>query len=116
MGKGKGMPVSYFVRYQGRAREEARFLDYYRTGHAAVLRRFPGIRSLTLHRPVAWIDPCPVNEGGALLLAQMTFPSAEALNRALASEARAEAREDFANFPPFEGTVSHQAMAGEVIF
>jgi hypothetical protein len=84
------MSVSYFVRYQGRAADETAFIDYYVTQHAAVLVRFPGIRSLTLHRPVE--------------------------NAALASEARSQARDDFANFPRFDGTVTHQAMSSRIIF
>ena len=50
------------------------------------------------------------------LLAQMTFDSAAALDTALASEARARARADFQNFPPFEGSVTHQAMAARKVF
>jgi hypothetical protein len=76
----------------------------------------PGIRSLILHRPITWNDPFPVFPGGVSLLAQMVFDSGADLDRALASEARARAREDFANFPPFAGTVHHQALRQEVIF
>lgn len=110
------MSVSYFVRYRGQAADADAFVDYYRTRHAAVLGRFPGIASLTLHRALTWNDPFPVNPDGSLLLAQMSFASAEALNAALASEARAQARDDFANFPPFDGTVTHQATSSQVIF
>ena len=110
------MSVSYFVRYRGRAADEEAFVDYYRTRHAAVLACFPGIASLTLHRPVAWSDPFPVNPDSTMLLAQMSFASPEALNAALASEARVQAREDFANFPPFDGTVTHQATSSHMIF
>jgi uncharacterized protein (TIGR02118 family) len=110
------MSVSYFVRYQGRAADETAFIDYYVTQHAAVLVRFPRIRSLTLHRPVEWSDPFPVNPEGTRLLAQMTFDSPAALNAALASEARSQARDDFANFPRFDGTVTHQAMSSRIIF
>lgn len=110
------MAVSYFVRYQGRAGDRAAFLAHYRTRHAAILRDFSDIRSLVLHTPVPWADPFPVNPDPASLLAQMTFDSVEDLNRALASEARVRAREDFANFPAFGGTVTHQAARSEKIF
>ena len=43
----------------------------------------------------------------------MVFDSARDLDDALASEARAEARADFASFPRFDGTVTHQAMSAE---
>jgi uncharacterized protein (TIGR02118 family) len=108
--------VSYFVRYKGVAADPAAFVDYYSRHHAAILKRFPGIRSLILHTPQAWNDPFPVNPAGSLLLAQMTFNDAAALDAALRSGARREAREDFARFPVFEGEVTHQAMKAEVIF
>ena len=87
------MPASYIVRYQGSAPEPDRFLDYYRASHAPILQRFPGIGSLVLHRQADFTDPFPVNPGGNLLIAQMTFDDIPALNAALASPARAEARE-----------------------
>ncbi len=46
----------------------------------------------------------------------MTFESAAALDAALRSEARARARDDFANLPPVRGPVTHLAMASEKIF
>ncbi len=110
------MSVSYFVRYDGAPADPAAFARHYAGPHAEILRGFPGIGSLVLHRPVDWSDPAPVDRGESCLLAQMIFPSAEALNFALASDARARAREDFANFPAFEGSVTHQAMGAEVIF
>jgi uncharacterized protein (TIGR02118 family) len=109
------MAVSYFVRYRGSAADPDAFAAYYRDRHAAILKDFPGLRGLVLHRPVAAIDPFPTKPGGSFFVAQMTFDSSEALNRALASEARARARTDFANFPSFAGEVTHEAMAGEVI-
>ena len=109
------MSVSYFVRYRGSAADPEAFARYYRERHAAILGDFPGLRGLVLHRPIAALDPFPTRPGDAFFLAQMTFDSAEHLNRALASEARARARADFANFPTFEGEVTHQAMAGEAV-
>ncbi len=110
------MSTSYFVRYRGKFAEPERFLEYYAGAHAGILAEFPGIRSLVLHRPATWRDPFAVNPGKAALMAQMSFDSAEALDAALASDARKRARDDFANFPEFEGTVSHQAMQAKVIF
>ncbi len=110
------MTVSYFVRYQGMPVPADPFVDYYRTRHAAILADFPGIRSLTLHTPVGWTDRYPVNPDPTGFLAQMTFDSAAALDAALQSEARARARDDFANLPPVRGPVSHLAMASERIF
>jgi uncharacterized protein (TIGR02118 family) len=108
--------VSYFVSYRGSSPAADAFLRHYRERHAEILKSFPGIRGLVLHTPVGWTDPFPVNPGGRLLLAQMQFDSAAALDAALASAARARAREDFRTFPAFEGTVTHQAMASTAVF
>jgi uncharacterized protein (TIGR02118 family) len=108
--------VSYFVRYRGSSTEPEKFLRYYETRHADVLRSFPGIRGLTLHTAGEWHDPFPVQRAGSLLLAQMTFDSAADLDRALQSQARRDARDDFGRFPPFTGEVTHEAMTAKVIF
>lgn len=110
------MTASYIVRYHGTAPEPERFLDYYRRSHAPILQQFPGIGSLVLHQRADFTDPFPVNPGGNLLIAQMTFDDMPALNAALASPARAEARDDFAGFPAFDGEVTHQAFVSEKVF
>lgn len=104
------MSVSYFVRYQGLGDRLSAFADQYCGPHAAILRDFPGLRGLTVHTPAAWADPFPVNPDPTEFLAQMEFDSTEALAIALASEARARARADFANLPPADRPVTHQAM------
>jgi uncharacterized protein (TIGR02118 family) len=108
--------VSYFVSYRGTSPAAEAFLRHYRERHSQILKDFPGIRGLVVHTPVGWTDPYPVNPGGRLLLAQLQFESVAALDAALASEARARAREDFRAFPAFDGTVTHQAMASTVVF
>jgi uncharacterized protein (TIGR02118 family) len=108
--------ISYFIRYRGSAADPAAFASYYATHHAAILKDFPGIRSLCLHEPAVWNDPFPVRPDGTALLAQMTFDTPADLERALHSEARRRAREDFGRFPSFSGEVTHQAMRGRVIF
>ena len=108
--------ISYFVRYRGSSPDADGFCAYYERQHAMILRRFPNIRSLTLHHPVSWNDPMPVNRGETFLLAQMQFDDAGDLDAALKSEARREAREDFHRFPPFSGEVTHEAMTGKLIF
>lgn len=110
------MEVSYFVRYEGRAQSQAAFLDYYRQGHVPVLARLPGILKIVLHTPVAWRDPFPVQPDRFALIAQMIFAGPEELEAALQSDARALARDDFANFPPFAGAVYHQAAASDEVF
>ena len=67
--------VSYFVRYRGASPSPAAFQAYYETRHAEILKQFPDIRSLVLHRPAAWTDPFAVRRGETMLLAQMQFDS-----------------------------------------
>lgn len=110
------MAVSYFVRYEGQAENHEAFVDYYRSTHAAILKRFPAIRKLVLHVPLEWNDPCPVRKGNFALLAQMVFDSAAELQTALESRERQEARGDFSNFPPFHGEIFHQAMASHEVY
>ena len=110
------MAVSYFVRYEGEAENPQEFLARYRDEHVPILARFPGIRRIVLHTPTVWQDPYPVRPDRFSLIAQMIFESQADLEAALRSEARAEARTDFAQFPPFHGTVYHQAAASEEVF
>ena len=109
------MTVSYFVRYRGTPSDPAAFDRHYASRHADILKGFPGIQSLVLHRPADWQDPCPVTPDGTHLLAQMVFASGADLDRALASEARLRARDDFIHFPPFDGEITHQALRAEII-
>ena len=109
------MSVSYFVRYKGKAENPRAFVDYYRNSHAPLLWKFPCIRNLILHHPVDFDDPFPVSPGEELMVAQMVFDTLDDLNRALASDARARARDDFANMPGFTGEITHQAMQAETV-
>ena len=109
------MSVSYFVRYKGKAENPRAFVDYYRNSHAPLLWKFPGIRNLILHHPVDFDDPFTVSPGEELMVAQMVFDTLDDLNRALASDARARARDDFANMPGFTGEITHQAMQAETV-
>ncbi len=110
------MSISYFVRYEGQSDDLAAFLAYYREHHVPILAALPGIQRVVLHTPVAWSDPFPVQPDGFVLLAQMEFGCQDDLDRALVSAARAAAREDFGNFPPFHGSVFHQAALPAEVF
>lgn len=109
------MSLSYFVRYEIVPEKARDFLEYYRTRHAAILWRLPGLQRLVLHHPAGQHDPAAVNAGTTFLLVQMVFADEASLAAALASPARAEARADFARFPAFAGAVTHQAMTAEEI-
>lgn len=108
--------VSYFIRYVGRPEDADAFFDHYRTKHIAFLRDYPGIRGCRLHHPIPWNDPVAVNKDHVLVLAELIFDDAEALDRALKSEARQRSRSDFNNFPKFDGQISHQAVMTETLF
>lgn len=110
------MSVSYFVRYDIEIGDLDAFLRRYRDVHVPMVARWPGLRRMVLHTPLAWRDPFPVNPGRAVLMAQLEFESEAAMNAAFASHERAEAREDFKSFPRYEGTVVHQAMAQDEVF
>ena len=110
------MSVSYFVRYDITAVDAQRFVERYRAVHVPLLARWPGIRRILLHTPREWHDPFAVNRGTTVLLAQLEFESLAAMEAALASEGRAAAREDFTRFPPYEGSVVHQAMVQDEVF
>ena len=108
--------VSYFVRYRGSASDPHAFHAHYEGQHAALLRQFPHIRSLVLHRPTRVSDPLPARRDETFLLVQMQFDSASDLDAALRSDARRRARDDFHAFPPFNGEVTHEAMIAKVVF
>jgi uncharacterized protein (TIGR02118 family) len=110
------MSISYFVRYDIAVPDREAFVARYREVHVPMLAKWPGLRRVTLHTPVGWSDPFPVNRGTAMLLAQLEFDSEEAMNGAFASPERAKAREDFKRFMTFEGTVTHQAMRSEEVW
>ena len=110
------MSVSYFVRYDIAVPEMKAFIERYRKVHVPLVTCWPGLLRMTLHTPVQWNDPSPVNRGKAVLMAQLEFENEEAMNRAFRSEERMKAREDFKRFMTFEGTVTHQAMKSEEVF
>lgn len=110
------MSVSYFVRYEIAVPDLDEFLDRYRKTHVPLVAKWPGLRRMTMHTPLPWQDPLPVNRGRAVLMAQLEFDSEEAMNKAFASRERVEAREDFKRFMTFEGTVTHQAMKSEEVW
>jgi len=108
--------ASYFVRYEGQAENPEAFLSHYRNHHIPLLAKFPGIRRIVLHTPTPWQDAYPIKPDRFAILVQMVFDSVADLEKAAASEARATARQDFAQFPPFQGTVYHQAAISEEVF
>ena len=110
------MSVSYFVRYEISAKDPAEFVRHYRHVHLPLIAVWPGLNRIMLHTQVDWNDPYAITRGSAVLLVQFEFESAAALNKALFSPERAQARLDFQNFPAFAGSVTHQAMSSEEVW
>lgn len=107
------MSVSYFVIYKGHPQDRTAFVDRYRRKHIPILKTWPGICGVSLHTPAEWRDTQNVVSAEIALLAQMRFANSDDLRRALASEQRLLARQDLAEFPPFDGQMLHQAMQTE---
>jgi uncharacterized protein (TIGR02118 family) len=107
------MTVSYFARYDISTRNPDEFVRYYRDVHVPLLAAWPGATRVVLHTQVDWNDPYAITRGKSVLVVQVEFDSAAALNKALFSPERAKARLDFQSFPAFAGTVTHQAMTSE---
>lgn len=107
------MTVSYFVFYRGKADNQTAFTERYKKTHVPFLKQFPGIKQVKVHTPVTWQDPQSINPGEFTLIAEMVFDSVEDMQTALSSDARSKAREDFKQFPPFDGDIWHQAMSCE---
>jgi uncharacterized protein (TIGR02118 family) len=103
-------PVSYVVRYQRPAENEAEFIAHYVEHHPQIQSRFPGIRSIMCYVPIQWRDPTPITPASYLLGNEVVFDSVEALDAALNSAVRHELREDFKRFPKFAGKNTHYAM------
>lgn len=103
-------PVSYVVRYQRPAENEAEFVSHYVAHHPQIQARFPGIRSIMCYVPIKWRDPTPITPADYLLGNEVVFDSVDALEAALNSPVRHELREDFKSFPKFGGKNTHYAM------
>jgi hypothetical protein len=99
-------PVSYVVRYQRPAENEAEFVAYNVKQHPPLL----GIRNVMCYLPIAWTDPTPIAPSDYMLGNEVVFDSVEALEAALNSPMRHELREDFKTFPKFAGRNTHYAM------
>ena len=109
--RGKTVSASYFVFYQGTTKDPAAFLDHYKTHHARLLMAFPGLERLVIHEETDWKDAQQVSNGSFLLIAEMTFPDTKTLETAISSKERELARDDFNNFPAWDGRIWHQAMS-----
>lgn len=103
------MSVSYLVIYEGEPEEPKAFLDYYINHHLPIIWTWPNIRSVEVALRCESGDAL-ANPTEIFMIARFTFDSLDDLHSALQSPERARAREDSHNFPPFKGTMRHQAV------
>ena len=102
--------VSFFVQYDGPAKDPAAFHAYYRAHHVPIVFRMPGIRSVTYYLPTGMTTPVAGRAVSRLQIVQAVFDTAEDFLRMRQSSERKEGLRDFDNYPPFEGPVTHQVM------
>lgn len=109
-------PVSFVVRYYRPIEREREFTDYYIGHHPPIMARFPRIRNIYCYLPVDWEGATSVASADSFLGNEIVFDSVADLDAALSSAARHELREDFKNFLPHEGEVTHFAMRRRLLF
>jgi uncharacterized protein (TIGR02118 family) len=107
--------VSWLVQYNGPAKDPAAFHAYYREHHVPIVHRMPGIRSLNWYVPKPWTPSAGLHAVGYLQLVQAVFGDLEGLLAMRRSAQRKAGLRDFANYPAFEGPVTHQAMTSRRI-
>jgi hypothetical protein len=105
-----GTAVSWIVQYNGPAQDPAAFHAYYRTHHVPIVNRMPRIRSLNWYIPKPSERLAGLHYVEYLQLVQAMFADLDGLLAMRASRERKEGLQDFKNYPPFEGPVTHQAM------
>lgn len=102
--------LTFFVTYPGTAQDIQHWLDHYDANHPPIMVRFPGIREVETHRPVAWSSSWPFEQENVLQRNKVVFDSFADLVAALASPVMLEMRADGKAFPPFTGKATHFPM------
>ncbi len=103
----KATPLSYMVEYEGPAKDENAWHQFYVEGHPSLLAKFPGIRKIEIYTPAVVISALPFDVRRTMQRNKTVFDSPEAMNAAMASPVRDALRRDFHNFPAFEGAAAH---------
>lgn len=96
------MKAAYLVVYEGEPEDPEAFLAYYLDIHVPIIWTWPGVRAVEVQRGV--------DGGDFFMVARFVFDSIDDLRKALVSEGREAARRDREHFPPFKGTIRHQAV------
>lgn len=110
-----GNPCSYVVHYPGPAQDLNVWMHYYVQHHPDVMRMFPGIRGIEILSRVDWTGFLPWERVNHMQRNRVMFDSQAALTAALQSPARIAMREDFKQFPPFQGGNSHFPMETKIV-
>jgi len=109
-------PLSFVVRYYRPIEHEQTFIEYYIDNHPPIQVNFPKIRNIFCYLAIDWQDSSGVAASESFLGNEIVFDSTDDLNDALQSDARHELREDYKNFLPHEGTVTHHAMLRRILY
>ena len=109
------VPCTYLVAYEGAARDPDLWLAYYLEHHPPLMARLPGVREIEIYTRLDWCGFLPFRRAEHMQRNKVTFDDRAALDAALNSSVRREMRADFAKFPPFEGRVTHYALATRTI-
>jgi hypothetical protein len=102
--------MSYIVRYYRPAEDEQTFTDFYVAKHPPLLAQFPNIRNVLCFLPVAWNNPSAIPMADCMLGNEVVFETIADFDSAMQSDVRHRLREDYLNFPPFSGPVTHFMM------
>lgn len=110
-----GNPCSYVVHYPGPAQDLNVWMHHYVAHHPQIMRQFPGIRAIEILSRVDWTGFLPWPRVHHIQRNRVMFDSKAALTAALQSPARIVLREDFKDFPPFDGGNSHFPMETRIV-
>ena len=102
--------TAYFVTYPNTAADRDSFIAYYTAHHPPLLGQLPGIRATVLYTPTDMTSPLATTPADHMLICDVSFATLDALNASLQSDVRKVLREDYRQFPPFEGDPIHSAM------
>lgn len=105
------LPCTYLVAYEGAAQDPELWLAYYLEHHPPLMARLPGVREIEIYTRLDWGGALPFRRVRHLQRNKVVFDDRDALEAALNSPARRAMRADFAKFPPFDGKVTHYALA-----
>ena len=110
-----GPPCSYLVHYPGPAEDTNAWLAHYLAHHPAIMREFPGIRSIEICTRIDWTGLLPFRREHHMQRNTVRFDGPAALAAALASPVMPRMRADFAQLPPFSGGNCHYPMTTRTI-